>query len=133
MGKDFTHPEARQRRLVQKRSERKLLAVCRPFRDDPLAVQGKLCRRIKRHIEELFVFVAEPSVPSDNNAAERSLRHLATGRKISGGTRSMQGTDSRMTLASLFGTCRARGLPPSTPAVVSYSFPFKSEQLQRPL
>ena len=89
-----------------------MLAVCRPFRDDPLAVQGKLCRRIERHIGELFVFVAEPSVPSGNNAAERSLRHLVTGRKISGGTRSEQGTDSRMTLASLFGTCRARGLTP---------------------
>ena len=43
--------------------------------------QAKLCRRIERHIRslprtgygELFVFVAEPAVPSDNNAAERSL------------------------------------------------------------
>ena len=51
-------------------------------------------------------------MPSDNNAAERSLRHLVTSRKISGGTRSGQGTDSKMTLASLFGTWRARGLNP---------------------
>ena len=55
---------------------------------------------------------ANLAVPSDNNAAERSLRHLVTSRKISGGTRSGQGTDSKMTLASLFGTWRARGLNP---------------------
>ena len=66
----------------------------------------------KRHIKELFVFVAAPGVPSDNNAAERSLRPLVVSRKISGGTRSEQGTDTKMTLASLFGTWRVRGLDP---------------------
>ena len=67
---------------------------------------------MERFIKELFVFESDPAVPSDNNAAERSLRHLVTSRKISGFTRSGQGTDSKMTLASLFGTWRARGLNP---------------------
>ena len=110
--KSLVHPEARQRRLARLQLERKLLARCRPFLDDPLAVQSKLCRRIERFIKELFIFVAEPAVPPDNNAAERSLRHLVTSRKISGGTRSDQGSRSKMTLASLFGTWRARGLNP---------------------
>ena len=101
-----------ERRRTQLRLEEKLLALCRPFLNDPLAVQGKLCRRIERFIKELFVFVVEPAVPADNNAAERSLRHLVTSRKISGGTRSEQGTSSKMALASLFGTWRARGLNP---------------------
>ena len=79
---------------------------------DPAAVQGKLCRRMEKHIKELFVFVAEPDVPPDNNAAERSLRPLVVSRKISGGTRSEPGTDSKMALASLFGTWAARGLDP---------------------
>ena len=92
--------------------EKRLLALCRPFLEDPLAVQGKLCRRIERHIKELFVFVSHPVAPPDNNAAERSLRHLVISRKISGGTRSEPGSDSKMTLASLFGTWRARGLDP---------------------
>ena len=91
-----------------------------PFRHDPSATQAKLCRRIERHIKslprtgygELFVFVAEPAVPSDNNAAERSLRHLVISRKINGGTRSERGTERKMTLASLFGTWRAQGLNP---------------------
>ena len=55
-----------------------------------------LCRRIERHIKELFVFVSHPETPPDNNAAERSLRHLVISRKISGGTRSAAG--SKMTL-----------------------------------
>ena len=115
--KTFTHPDEGQRRRAQQRLERKLLACCHPFladplAADPLAVQAKLCRRILRFIKELFVFVAEPAVPSDNNAAERSLRPLVIGRKISGGTRSEGGTDSKMTLASLFGTWQ-----PPDPAV----------------
>ena len=92
--------------------ERRLLKLCRPFLEDPMAPQAKLCRRIERHIKELFVFVTHPDTPSDNNAAERSLRHLVISRKISGGTRSEAGSGSKMTLASLFGTWRARGLNP---------------------
>ena len=110
--KAFTHPDARQRRRVQQQLERKLVAYCRPFLKDPAAVQSKLCQRIEKFIKELFVFVAHPGVPSDNNAAERSLRPLVVSRKISGGTRSAQGTDSRLTLASLFGTWRTQGLDP---------------------
>ena len=92
--------------------EDRLLALCRPFLEDPSAVPARLCRRIERHIKELFVFVSHPEAPSDNNAAERSLRHLVISRKISGGTRSEHGSDSKMTLASLFGPWRARGLNP---------------------
>ena len=109
-----THPQAKRRRTAQLALERRLLALCQPFLDDPSATQAKLCRRIERHIKELFVFVAEPAVPSDNNAAERSLRHLVISRKISGGTRSELGTDSKMTLASLFGTWRVQGFNPLT-------------------
>ena len=110
----FSHPSGKQRRAAQLALEKRLLALCRPCLDDPLAVQGKLCRRIDKHLKELFVFVAQPEVPPDNNAAERSLRPLVISRKISGGTRSNQGTDAKMTLTSLFGTWRAQGLNPLT-------------------
>ncbi len=112
--KAFTHPQAKRRRTAQLALERQLLALGQSFRHDPSATQAKLCRRIERHIRELFVFVAEPDVPADNNAAERSLRHLVISRKISGGTRSEQGTQSKMTLASIFGTWRVQGLNPLT-------------------
>lgn len=106
------HPDDLTRLAKQRELEERLLPVCRPFLADPLAVQAKLCRRITRHIKELFVFVGDPTVPPTNNAAERSLRPLVTSRKISGGTQSEQGTTSKMTLASLYGTWRARGLNP---------------------
>ena len=110
--KAFTHPQTRQRRTAQLALEQRLLAICQPLLDDASATQAKLCRRIERHIQELFVFVAEPGAPPDSNAAERSLRHLVVSRKVSGGTRSARGSNSKMTLASLFGTWRAQGLNP---------------------
>ena len=111
----FTHPAEQQRRTAKMALERRLPVLCRPFLDDPSAVQARLCRRMENHIKELFVkelfvFVAEPEVPPDNNAAERSLRHLVVSRKVSGSTRSDRGTATKMTLASIFGAWRAQGL-----------------------
>jgi transposase len=103
---------AAERLAAQEACERDLLHLCFPFRDDPTAPQHKLCQRIFRHIKELFVFVGVPDVPPDNNAAERSLRPLVVARKVSGGTRSPQGSATKMTLASLFTTWRLQGLDP---------------------
>jgi transposase len=111
-GKAFASPDEKVRKCKRQEMEGRLLEVCAPFVEDPLAVQAKLCRRIHRFIKELFVFVEYLDVPSENNAAERSLRHLVTSRKISGGTRGNNGTKSKMTLSSLFGTWRAVGLNP---------------------
>jgi transposase len=102
----------RARYQARRRFEQQLERCCAPWAERPAAVQRKLCARILRHLKELFVFVAEPMVPPDNNGAERSLRHLVTSRKISGGTRSAQGTDTKLTLCSLFGTWRAQRVNP---------------------
>ena len=87
-------------------------ALCAPFVGEPAAPQRTLCDRITKHLSALFVFVEDPAVPATNNAAERSLRHLVTCRKISGGTRSAAGTATKMTLATLFGTWRLHGRNP---------------------
>jgi transposase len=110
--KAFSNPDPRARARAARAFEDRLLALCRPFLDQPSAPQRTLCARIAQHSAELFVFVAQPEVPSDNNAAERSLRHLVTSRKISGGTRSEQGTRTKVTLASLFGSWKLQGLEP---------------------
>jgi transposase len=107
-----TDPESRVRRRQRLAYEAELGALCAPFLDDAQAPQRGLCARITRHLSALFVFVEDPAVPPTNNAAERSLRHLVTMRKISGGTRSPAGTATKMTLASLFGTWRLQGLDP---------------------
>ena len=68
--------------------------------------------------------MAEPDVPADNNAAERSLRHLVISRrKVSGVTRSEQGTESNMTLAFIFGTWRTQGLNPLAACRQLLTFP----------
>lgn len=71
-----------------------------------------LCRLVLRHQDELFQFVLVESLASNNNLAERSIRPLVIVRKISGGSRSKNGSKTRMALASLFGTWAARGLNP---------------------
>ena len=60
---------------------------------------------MERFIKELFVFVSHPDVPPENNAAERSLRHMVISRKT-------LASNTKMALASLFGAWRARGLNP---------------------
>ncbi len=71
-----------------------------------------LAKRLLRHQDELFQFVLIEGLSADNNLAERSLRPLVVSRKISGGTRSSEGSKTRMGLASLFHTWQARGLNP---------------------
>jgi transposase len=71
-----------------------------------------LAKRLLRHEDELFQFVLIAGLSADNNLAERSIRPLVVIRKISGGSRSPEGTKTRMALASLFETWQARGLNP---------------------
>jgi transposase len=110
----FASPDAAARERAQRRYEADLLAVCAPYMEGETSAvpQAVLCRRIAKYLPELFSFVADPAVPSTNNAAERSIRPVVVQRKISGGTRSPAGTTTFTTLATLFGTWRARGLDP---------------------
>jgi transposase len=89
--------------------EQQLWQLCQPY-VGTLAPQHTLCERVERFLPELFVFVAVPGVPAHNNLAERSVRPLVVARKISGGTRSPKGSETRMGLASLFGTWMAQHL-----------------------
>ncbi|GAC1343236.1 MAG: IS66 family transposase [Ktedonobacteraceae bacterium] len=91
--------------------EQQLWQVCQPY-VRTAAHQHTLCERVERFLPELFVFVAIPGVPSHNNLAERSVRPLVVARKISGGTRSPKGSQTRMGLASLCGTWMAQHLNP---------------------
>jgi hypothetical protein len=68
-----------------------------------------LCKRLLRHEAELFEFVVQPGLAPDNNLAERSVRPLVIARKISGGTRSERGSNTRMDLQTLFATWAAQG------------------------
>jgi hypothetical protein len=135
----FASPDQQERRQARWRFQTELSGLCQPYLpaaragpgvpqvDDattpaPLAAgeadeaaqapQAGLCRRIAKYLHALFIFVLEPGVPADNNPAECSLRHPVISRKVSGGTRSAEGSDTKCRLATLFGTWRARGLDP---------------------
>jgi transposase len=99
------------RRVQQHAFEQELWAVCSPYAHTTTPMHT-LCERVERFLPELFVFVAIPGVPAHNNLAERSVRPLVIARKISGGTRSPQGSQTRMALFSLFSTWIAQGLDP---------------------
>ena len=100
-----------ERTAQQHHFEQRLWALCQPYVDRAVP-QQTLCKRVRRFLPELFVFVAVPGVPAHNNLAERSVRPLVIARKISGGSRSPKGSATRMGLASLFGTWMAQGLNP---------------------
>lgn len=105
-------PDLLARASAASRFDARLLALAQPWLADDTAPQHVLSKRIAQYLGELLTFVREPGVPPDNNAAERSLRHLVTSRKISGGSRSPDGTDTKMALATLFGTWHVQGVNP---------------------
>ena len=89
--------------------EAKLLSLAQPYIKNESAPQRVLAERIDKHLGELFTFVEYPGCPSGNNAAERSIRPAVIARKISGGTRSENGSSTRTTLMSVFGTWALQG------------------------
>jgi transposase len=107
--KGFETEIPRQRFEAKMILERQLMSLALPYLGVN-APQRILAQRIEKHLAELFPFVEDPRVPSDNNAAERSVRPTVIARKISGGTRSEKGSTTRMILMSLFGTWGLRGM-----------------------
>ncbi|MEN6358414.1 MAG: IS66 family transposase [Armatimonadota bacterium] len=92
--------------------EERMLKLAAPYRDAKSAPQRVLAKRIETFLGELFSFVDCDGVPPDNNAAERAVRPAVIARKVSGGTRSTKGSDTRMVLLSLFGTWNLQGKDP---------------------
>jgi transposase len=99
----------RARRAAACQQKALLLAAPHRERDGPLRL---LAKRVCDFVMELFTFVEHPEVDSDNNAAERALRPMVIARKISGGTRSEEGSQTKAALMSLFGTWLVRGQDP---------------------
>jgi transposase len=95
------------RRQAKRRYEAEARAQAQCQADQAGAPQRVLCQRILDYLPALFEFVLNPAIPATNNAAERALRHLVTCRKISGGTRAGEGSDTKMARATLFGTWHA--------------------------
>lgn len=106
--KAFSSPLPKERQAARLNFQAQVLALAAPYVNACLP-QSVLCKRLIQFEAELFTFVEHPSVPSENNAAERSVRPRVIARKISGGTRSSLGSETMAVLASLFETWRLRG------------------------
>jgi transposase len=96
------------RRAVAGWFDERLQRLCLPHLEaaGPLKT---LCQRLERYGADWFGFVADDAIPTTNNLAERTLRPIVVDRKITGGTRSRDGSQTRFALASLFATWHARG------------------------
>lgn len=89
----------------------KLRSFCEPYFKTTLP-QTTLSARAIRFLPEMFTFIRFEGVSSDNNMAERAVRKTVIKRKISFGTRSSKGSETRSILGSLFGTWRLQNLNP---------------------
>ena len=105
--KDFRSPHHKERVSARLRFEKRMLDFAIPHARSQLPV-STLSKRLVQYEKELFTFVEYPEVPSENNPAERSVRPCVIARKISGGTRSANGSKTMMTLMSIFHTWELR-------------------------
>lgn len=97
----------------QREFEEKLRTICLPWIKTE-APMSTLAARAISFLTEMFVFIRFEGISSDNNAAERVLRHMVISRKISGGTRSAKGSVTKAVLSSLFSTWRLENKNPFT-------------------
>jgi transposase len=102
------HVSAEERRRKRLQFDQEALALARPYLTEKETPQHTLAKRINQFQKQLFTFVELPGVPSENNAAERALRPAVIARKISGGTRSPKGSETKSALLTLFGTWKLR-------------------------
>ena len=70
---------------------------------------GLLLKSLMVKSHQWWYFLDHPEVPPDNNNAERPLRLGVTKRKVSGGSRSMDGFRDTARLLTVIQTCRAQG------------------------
>jgi len=72
----------------------------------------RLCKRLRRHQDELFVFLDHDGVSFENNHAERAIRPAVIIRKNSQSNRSDRGAVTQTTLMSVYRTLKQRGCEP---------------------
>ncbi len=74
------------------------------------AMLDRLLVRLHANKTELLMVLDRPEIPPHTNASENDVRCQVTRRKVSGGTRSVPGRDSRDTFLGLAKTCAKLGI-----------------------
>jgi Transposase IS66 family len=75
--------------------------------------ERRLQKRLIKHKNWIFTFMAYPDVPPDNNSSERAIKAAKVKDKVSGGFRSVQGARRFAQLLSLTQTLRKQKRYPS--------------------
>ncbi len=76
-----------------------------------LPEERRLQKRLIKHKDWIFTFMASPDVPPDNNSSERAIKAAKIKDKVSGGFRSALGANRFAQLLSLTQTLRKQTLP----------------------
>lgn len=97
-------PTARRKAELKRRFDRLFQ------RQTGYATLDRLLARLHANKDELLRVLDRPETPLNTNGSENDIRCHVTKRKISAGTRSDQGRQSRDTFLSLYKTCKKLGL-----------------------
>jgi hypothetical protein len=100
-------PETSEKKLEARKLERKLQTLMKIKSTNKEATL--LVNRIKRHKDELLWFVKHKEVEYHNNRAEQTIRKIVIFRKLSFGSRTLEGAQYHAILASVLETCRLKG------------------------
>ena len=90
----------RKREIAKNDLEKKLREILKPSKNEPTKLKTLKKTMIKK-IDRYFVCITETSVPTSNNKAERSLRHLVIKRKKSFGSKTPKGAETMSILYSV--------------------------------
>ena len=90
----------------------RLKALCQKLSRSSNAKAAALGREFLNDWEALFRVLEFPRLALTNNFAERLLRHWVILRRITYGTRTVQGSLTQATIASIMETCRLRKASP---------------------
>lgn len=85
----------------------------------PRSALGKAVGYLLGQRKSLLVFLSDPRVPVDNNAAERALRGVVLGRKNFYGSKGDRGADAAAVLYTIIESCKLAGVSPR--AYVDYA------------
>jgi len=90
--------------------------------------ERRLQKRLSKHKNWIFTFMAYRDVPADNNSSERAIKASKLKQKVSGGFRSVLGATRFAQLLSLTQTLRKQKLP----VLASLTALFRGSQLDVP-
>lgn len=90
----------KERKKAGEALKKKLQEILKPKKDEPIKLKT-FKKTMLGKIDRYLVCITEPNVPTTNNKAERSLRHLVIKRKKSFGSKTPKGAETMSVLYSV--------------------------------